>query len=273
MEKPRSNVANSVAVVVSSCDAFFDCWRPFAFFYRKFWPACPFPVYLIVNELRVRSDFIQPLVVGRDQGWASNMQKALGQIDEPYILYFQEDYFLTRPVDEVQLADDIRFAQEHDAASFCFADLSLLEPDFSRSAGRYNLIPRESTGRTRLQVTLWERERFTSLLRPGENAWNMEARGSERTRDLIMYSYGPESAPPIPYLGSAIVRGLWTPEALELCRQYGVSITPHFRSTLATSNRGRRWRRALGRARLALALARQKNKPVDLNAANDENAR
>ncbi len=47
--------ASSVAMVVSSCDAFFDAWRPFAFFFRKHWSDCPFPVFLIVNRLRVRS--------------------------------------------------------------------------------------------------------------------------------------------------------------------------------------------------------------------------
>lgn len=27
--------ASSTAVLVSSCDAFFDAWRPFVFFFRK----------------------------------------------------------------------------------------------------------------------------------------------------------------------------------------------------------------------------------------------
>src|SRR5437868_5431347 len=87
--------ASSVAVVVSSCDAFFDVWRPFVFFFRKHWSDCPFPIYLIVNQLRVRSRFVQPIYTGPDQGWGSNMMSALRSITQPYILYFQEDYFLT----------------------------------------------------------------------------------------------------------------------------------------------------------------------------------
>src|SRR5207237_8024820 len=51
--------ASSVAIVVSSCDAFFDAWRPFVFFFQKHWSDCPFPVYLIVNRLQVRSNVIQ----------------------------------------------------------------------------------------------------------------------------------------------------------------------------------------------------------------------
>src|SRR2546423_4407905 len=86
--------ASSVAVVVSSCDAFFDAWRPFVFFFRKHWSDCPFPVSLIVNRLRVVSKFVRPISIGPDREWASNMMTALGSISQPYILYFQEDYFL-----------------------------------------------------------------------------------------------------------------------------------------------------------------------------------
>lgn len=262
--KQLHDFSGSVSVVVSSCDAFFDAWGPFAFFFRKFWSDCPFPVYLIVNQLGVRSKVLRPLCVGKDQGWATNMQTALKQLDTPYILYFQEDYFLTAAVNEEQLASDFAYAIEQDAASFCFCDLSLLEPDFGRTNARFGVIPQDSKGRTRLQATLWKRDVFASLLRPGENAWEMEARGSERTRDLLMLSYTRNAAAPISYLMSGIVRGLWTPEARELCRADGVRIRPRFRPALASTKWGGRWRRAVGRAKFALAFAAQRGHPVEL---------
>src|SRR5437868_14300551 len=98
--------ASSVAVVVSSCDSFFDAWRPFVFFFRKHWGDCPFPVFLIVNRLKVRSAIIQPISVGPDREWASNMATALASISHPYVLYFQEDYSLTGNVKNEQLAED-----------------------------------------------------------------------------------------------------------------------------------------------------------------------
>ena len=112
--------ASSVAIIVSSCDAFFDAWRPFVFFFRKHWSDCPFPIFLIVNRLRVRSNFLQPITVGPDRNWASNMQVALAQIAQPYVLYLQEDYFLNGSVNRGQLASDFAYAFDRDAASFCF---------------------------------------------------------------------------------------------------------------------------------------------------------
>ncbi|HEX8280030.1 MAG TPA: hypothetical protein VF551_01525, partial [Chthoniobacterales bacterium] len=128
------------------------------------------------------------------------------------------------------------------------------------------VVPVESKGRTRLQVTLWERDAFASAIVSGEDAWQMEARGSARTRDLLILSYARNTPPPIPYLMSGIVRGLWTPEAIALCRAHDLPIRPAFRPTLATGKWQRRWRHALGRAGFALAYARQRGNAVELDA-------
>jgi hypothetical protein len=258
--------ASSVAIVVSSCDAFFDAWRPFAFFFRKHWSDCPFPVYLIVNRLRVRSNFIQPISVGPDRDWASNMAVALARISQPYILYFQEDYFLNGDVKSDQLAGDFAYAFENDAASFCFFPRSQLEPNFEPLNDRFGIVPRDSDGRTRLQVTLWKKEVLQATLRPGETAWNMEARASERTQNLLVLCYSQPREIPIPYLMSAIVRGLWTPKAISLCEQAGVEIHPRFRSNHSDVAWRRRFRRGLDRIKLPLALARQGQSVIDLDS-------
>lgn len=261
--------ASSVAIIVSSCDAFFDAWRPFVFFFRKHWSDCPFPIFLIVNRLRVRSNFLQAIAVGPDQGWASNMQVALAQVAQPYILYLQEDYFLNEPVKRGQLASDFAYAFERDAASFCFYGRSELEHDFVPLNDRFGIVPRDSDGRTRLQVTLWKKDVLQSTLRPGETAWNMEARASERTRDLLTLSYMGRENVPIPYLMSAISRRLWTPEAISLCQNEHVRIHPRFRLAHSDDAWRRRFRRGLGRARFAFAFARQRNQEIDLDRSGD----
>src|SRR5476649_2037530 len=118
------------------------------------------------------------------------MKVALEQIAQPHILYLQEDYFLNGSVQREQLASDFAYAFERDAASFCFYGRSQLEADFVPLNDRFGVVPASSDGRTRLQVTLWKKKVLASALRPGESAWNMEARESERARDLLALSYG-----------------------------------------------------------------------------------
>ena len=258
--------ASSVAVVVSSCDAFFDVWRPFAFFFRKHWPDCPFQMFLIVNELQIRSGSIEALPVGPDRGWASNMRAALEKLEQPHVLYLQEDYFLDRPVRREQLAEDFAYAFEHNADAFCLRARTKLEREFEPINDRFGVVPRDSDGRTRCQTTLWRRDAFLKALQDGETAWEMESRGSDRTREMLALSYSTRENASLSYLMSGIVRGLWTREALTMCKEHGFAIEPHFRGTYSEHSPLRRLRRAFTRRRLPRELAKVRDRVIDLDA-------
>ena len=255
---------SSVALVVSSCDAFFDAWRPFHAFFEKFWGDCPLDVFLLTNKLEIRSPRIRGIAAGEDRGWSSNLLFALEQIAHPYVLYFQEDYFLMAPVERAQLARDFSEAMEMEADSLCFRARSKFDAGFQPLNERNGIVPLDSLGRTRCQVTLWKRSALQSILREGETAWNFEARGSARTQEMKILSYASRENAPIRYLMSAISRGLWMPEAIELCRSHGVTIDPFFRPVFPSHSWQRRLCRALGRGRLRRALAAQKNKAIQL---------
>ncbi len=254
----------SVAVVVSSCDSFFDAWRPFASFFAKFWGDCPLDRYLLTNELSIRSARFQSLSVGEDRGWSSNLLAALDQLEHSHVLYFQEDYFVTAPVNRAQLAQDFSYVIEHEADSLCFRARSQADQGFQPLNDRFGVVPLDSDGRTRCQVTLWKRSALQSILRAGENAWNFEARGSRRTQEMKILSYQRRDNTPIPYLMSAISRGLWMPEAVALCRTHQVPIEPIFRPLFSSHSWLRRWHRAMGRRRLSRALRDQAGHEIQL---------
>ncbi len=257
---------SSVAVVVSSCDAFFDAWRPFQAFLEKFWDDCPFEIFLLTNELQVRSSRLRPLALGEDRGWSSNLLSALTKIDHPYVFYLQEDYFLTAPVYRDQLAEDFSHVLEHDTDSLCFRARSEPDAGFQPLHERFGLVPLESDGRTRCQVTLWKRSSLQSILREGETAWDFEARGSARTQEMQVLSYLRRDNMPIPYLMSAISRGLWMPDAVALCRNHRVAIDPFFRPIFSSHSWQRRLNRAVGRGRLRRALQKQRGHTIELSA-------
>ncbi|MGI8955856.1 MAG: hypothetical protein ACR2II_02935 [Chthoniobacterales bacterium] len=255
---------SSVALLVSSCDAFFDAWRPFHAFFEKFWGDCPLEMFLLTNALKVHSPRMRGIAVGEDRGWSSNLLFALEQIAHPYVLYFQEDYFLTAPVERTQLARDFTEAMELGADSICFRARSKFDAGFRPLNDRFGIVPLSSEGRTRCQVTLWKRSALQSILREGETAWNFEARGSARTQEMKILSYASRENAPIRYLMSAISRGFWMPGAIELCRSQGVTIDPFFRPVFPARSWQRRLRRALGRVRLRRAFVAQKGKPIEL---------
>jgi hypothetical protein len=255
---------SSVAILVSSCDAFFDAWRPFHAFLDKFWPDCPLEIFLLTNELEVRSPRLRSIAVGPDRGWSSNLLLALEQIAHPYLFYLQEDYFLTGPVGSGQLGRDFAEAIEGGADSLCFRARSEPDPDFELLNDRFGVVPLSSDGRTRCQVTLWRRSALQSILRPDETAWNFEARGSLRTQEMRILSYARRENSPIPYLMSAISRGYWMPEAIALCRARGVQIDPFFRPVHAPYGWQRGLRRVLARRYSRRVLRARKSGVIDL---------
>lgn len=255
---------DSVAVVVSSCDAFFDAWKPFATFFEKFWGDCPLRCFLLTNELQVRSSRFAAISLGPDRGWSSNLLAALDAFPHSYLLYFQEDYFLKEPVKQAQLAEDFAYLLQHGADSLCFRARSEPDPGFESLNERFGIVPINSDGRTRCQVTLWKKEALRSILRAGETAWDFEAKGSERTHGMRILSYLQRENTPISYLMSAISRGLWMKEAIGLCRAHKVAIDPYFRPVYSTLTWRRRLRRAAGRARLRRALQAQAGRVLEL---------
>ena len=256
---------DTVTIVVSSCDAFFDVWKPFALFLRQYWADCPLRILLIVNELRIASRVITPLPVGSDRGWATNLRIALEQITTPYVLYMQEDYFFNNRIDSNGLARDFREMMDLGADSLCFRARTHVERPFRPLNDRFGIVPIDSDGRTRNQITLWKRDSLHSILRDGENGWDMEREGSERTRHMQVLSYARRDNTPIPYLMSAIVRGLWTPEALAMCHGHGVTIAPHFRRTYSRNRWIRGIRRSLTRRDETRAVEQQRGRILHLD--------
>ena len=254
----------SVAIIVSSCDAFFDAWRPFNFFLKRFWNECPFEIFLLTNEIEIRSNRICSLRLGPDRGWSSNLLAALDRVRHPYVFYVQEDYFLTARVAEEQMANDFAEVIGFGASALCFRARSRPDSGIQALNDRFGLVPIHSDGRTRCQVTLWNREALRSILRPGETAWNFEARGSARTSQMQILSYLRRENTPIPYLMSAISRGFWMPDALALCREYGVNPEPRIRPVYSHHSWKRKLQRMLSRPRFNRALREARQCGIEL---------
>ncbi len=261
------DVAQRIALVVSSCDDFCDTWKPFAHFFAKFWPDCPFKSYLLINELPVIADKIEPFHVGPDRGWASNFRYLLERIPFKYILYLQDDYFIERPVDTATVLEDCAWCLQNDADSLCFSGYPQPQPGYQPVTDRFGKAPLDSDGRTRCQFAFWKKSALMNVLREGETAWEMESRGSPRTRDMNILVYARGSESPMKYLASAIVRGLWVPEAIEMCRADGAPIRPRLRGIYRPGGKAKKLRRTLSRIALRSWITLRGRRAIDLRGA------
>jgi hypothetical protein len=219
-------------ILVISCDAYVDLWRPFFTIFRRNWPDCPFPLYLGANHLRYDDPRVVTLAVGDDVSWASNVSLMLARIDAEQVILFLEDFFLEEPVNTrgIQRLVDIAFSERlgclrlvahlplalrpvHDAPGY--PDLGVIEPG--------------TPYRVSTQVAIWRKTTLQRLLIPGANAWEFEVLASTLSARLRERLWGVKQTA-IQY-DQVVDKGRWKPKGRRMLHEAGV-VAAHSRPIL-----------------------------------------
>jgi hypothetical protein len=182
------NANSDLSVLVLSCDKYKDLWLVFAHYFQAHWGNCPYPVYLLTNEESFQHDRIVSLQTGKDTGWSDSLISALNQIETQYVLFLQEDAFFNLDIDNGLVVNGLHFLGKLGGttvklrpARFPGAPLPDA-PSFAR-------ISSHTPYRNGLFLSIWNRSRLLTYLRPGESAWDFETRAGDRTEsDTGFYS-------------------------------------------------------------------------------------
>ena len=210
------------SIIVSSCDAFSDVWEAFFTLFFRYWPDCPFPIYLVSESKTYTDSRITPILVGADLKWASNTKKALNQISTPHILYMQEDYLLQSPVQTEKIVALLKLMQQGHAACIRLYPSPGPNKKYAQSE-LVGEIDKNSNYSISLQATLWDKQFLLGQLIDGESGWDMEFKGSERAAKLSA-TFLCVYISAIDYFATAIKRGRWYYDAVQLCEREGIKL-------------------------------------------------
>jgi hypothetical protein len=233
---------DDTAVLILSCDKYADLWEPFFAFFNKFWPECPYKIYLGTNTLDFVSENVRTVKSGTPENWTTDTHSILGQITEKFVIVLLEDYFLYRNVDQEMLDRCIHMMEIKQAVFFriaCFPADHFSDYAYDKFAGE------EWCGETRkdaryginLQAGIWNREEFISLLKDNESPWQFEIEATKRwaasgktglslvENKKLNYVHGP-----ITYLCTALSRGVWMRDAFELAEKEKIKLNQGDRS-------------------------------------------
>jgi hypothetical protein len=100
------------AVLVMSCRRFEQAWEPFFILFKRFWPDCPYVVYLGTDS--GSHPQAMTLSTGIDFGWGSVCLNALEGIGADRVIMFQEDFLITAKVDNTKVRRLVRHAHDQD---------------------------------------------------------------------------------------------------------------------------------------------------------------
>lgn len=229
-------MGTEIAVLILSCDKYEDAWQPFFSLFHKFWPECPYPVYLGTNTISPVLPGVKTLLSGEAENWSADTRKILGQIPEDYIILLLEDYFFLGKVDEEWLKECLDFTQKNKAAFMRIASFRKdHEPMYAFDAAtyqkRFGITKLDAPFRVNLQAGIWNKTDLIDLLKDGESPWQFEVNASVRSRTSKKSFLGiTESSEkdiisgPIPYLCTAITKGTWMRETINLCRKENIGL-------------------------------------------------
>ena len=220
---------SKAAILVTSCDKYQDLWEPFFTLFFRYWPDCPYPVYLGTNHLRYDNNRVKTIGVGDDTDWSSSFRCMLEQIPQPYVIVLIEDYLLTQHIDTTVIEGLITYMEDKGAG--CLRLYPCPGPDLPCSDNPLGgEISKGADYRLSLQAAIWNKQTLLELLRDGESAWELELNGTKRTNDLDVPFLCVTGNSPIPYFCTGVVKGKWVREAVELCEKEGIEVDLTVRS-------------------------------------------
>jgi hypothetical protein len=226
-----------VAILVLSCDKYSDIWPPFYAFFFKYWPECPFKIYNASNHLSFSHPRVTNIHSGLDADWSTETKAILEQIKEKYVLILLEDYFIYKPVDMPTLLSSLEIMKKYNAQFLrlaCFPSKYNLwwKYDKLNDAPFIGKIRNGEEYRINLQTGIWNKELLNNLIKQGESPWQFEINGSIRSNELPNPCLSIVEDPkknyvhgPITYLCTALSKGIWMRDAIELCKKENISIT------------------------------------------------
>jgi hypothetical protein len=200
-------MAQQLAILVSSFDAYSDLWPPYFASFHHNWPDCPFPVYLLSNHKVFPDPAVTPILVSDVRTWPDSVRLALDQIKEEFILLLLEDLFIISKVDTERFHNLLRWIVEHRPACVKLQpDPAMIPTEFTEICH----IPAGTNYRCSTVLSLWRKDVLRNILKSGESIWQFEIIGSART-DKYPDFYATE----VPYLRyiNGVIRGKWVPSA------------------------------------------------------------
>ena len=173
-----------ITIVVNSFDLYEDAWYPFFKLLTIQWPQCNnYDIVLISETKEFNCDFldVRTYCGGKGTTWSKLLKDCLKQIDTEFVLFFLEDQFLRRPVDNDSFQVALDYMKEHTDVGVIIARHSEKQKEYieDRFFSR-DLITNQY--RISAMSAIYRKDFLKKLLRSHENPWEFEVYASIRSK-------------------------------------------------------------------------------------------
>lgn len=170
-----------IAVVYPTCDKYLDVVTIALAFLGKYWPDCPWPIYVGTNTKPCAYPGVTAALAGPDRDWSTTLRRQLEQIPCEYILSSDSDMYLARRVDTAALSRLLVRLRELDGGCIRLRPAPPPDVGLGGDPAIGEILP-GAEYRCSFQPTIWRRTTLLRTLRDGETGWQWEIEGSLRTK-------------------------------------------------------------------------------------------
>ena len=182
------SINHNVALLVHSCDRYEFLYPGFEAFFARHWNfdiSCNY--YFATEEKNAEVKGFTNIKSGKGE-WSTRLKTLLQNIPEEFILYFQEDMWLTKDVNEVFFKELFLQAKQHNWKQVKLHSSEVYKTlETSLFIEGFNIAKIDNAASDFLmshQVTLWNKQFLIAQLSAGEHPWRNERKGTKRLKKL-----------------------------------------------------------------------------------------
>lgn len=179
---------NNVALIVHTCDRYELLFKGFEYFFLKNWDfEIPVTYYFATEEKIVEIKNFRNIRSGKGE-WSNRLSILLDQIEEEYVIYFQEDMWLNKPVNKDFFIDLFKQTIEKKWLLVKLNSSTVFKTNsgelFIKGFNVSTLNNKESDFLMSHQVSLWNKAFLKQQLKANEHPWRNERKGTKRLKKL-----------------------------------------------------------------------------------------
>jgi len=222
---------DDLAILVNSCDKYEDTWYPFFKLLQIQWENHPKSIYLNTENKKYECPFmdVKTICTG-NEAWTERVKNAVMQIEQEYVLFMLDDFFVLDKVDEEKFGevfDD--FKTNKDVGFAWFYPLIF---DKKKSIGKCFIeTPKTYKYRVGAGLALWRKDFLLMMLYQPADPWLFETRASKLSllTDYKVAYVASSYLDTIPHkidpvYGYGITAGKWLNKNKALFDKYGIEV-------------------------------------------------
>lgn len=212
---------SSVAILICSSDSRRDVLERVLPSLIKYWPDCPYPIYVGLNTNHSLGQNITTLVA-RPSEWRQECGEQVAQMSETHLILVLDDFLFQKRVDQNRLCKLLSAATDSNLPYLRLMPLGRSVLDRlaglvrSRSKVEIRAIRDGRPFYSGLQIAIWNRDHLLALLQSRGSIWDFE----HKSKPGVIH-YAITGRPPIIY-SHLVEKGRWLPHAQSLLRKAGL---------------------------------------------------